>query len=284
MIPRPSRFAPKPPRPFPHRAGFCDGCGGPLPGGRRNWCSDQCVRSWMLLFDWATMCEEVLGRDQGRCQQCGWDVRGAAERIGRLERRGRRERYGRAFHGRCLGADGDVPLAGRLRPWTMRACSVPDRWWSEYALVWWHGWIWEFFDVPAPITPWDREAEDARRQRAVRALEERRGVAAYEFDHVIPLADGGEHGVGNLQVLCQRCHRAKTSWEAAARAREWPLLLALHTGETGPLFSPELQRATENMERLGYLELAGGRPVLTERGAGVVEQELRVRERSRCVM
>ena len=35
-----------------------------------------------------------------------------------------------------------------------------------------------------------------------------------EADHIIRLADGGEHGLDNLQILCVACHREKTHREA----------------------------------------------------------------------
>lgn len=42
----------------------------------------------------------------------------------------------------------------------------------------------------------------------------------WEMDHVLALADGGTNVLENLQTLCQPCHRAKTSRENSARARE----------------------------------------------------------------
>jgi 5-methylcytosine-specific restriction endonuclease McrA len=42
---------------------------------------------------------------------------------------------------------------------------------------------------------------------------------AWELDHIVPLADGGGHELGNMQTLCRPCHRAKTAREAAERAR-----------------------------------------------------------------
>ena len=36
------------------------------------------------------------------------------------------------------------------------------------------------------------------------------GAPATEVDHIVPRAWGGGH-TGNLQSLCQRCHRAKTA-------------------------------------------------------------------------
>jgi hypothetical protein len=43
--------------------------------------------------------------------------------------------------------------------------------------------------------------------------------STWELDHRQPLIDGGSHDPGNLQTLCQPCHRAKTSHEATERAR-----------------------------------------------------------------
>ena len=40
-----------------------------------------------------------------------------------------------------------------------------------------------------------------------------------EFDHEIPLADGGEDNPGNMQALIKACHRAKSSREATERAK-----------------------------------------------------------------
>jgi hypothetical protein len=37
---------------------------------------------------------------------------------------------------------------------------------------------------------------------------------AWEFDHIVPLADGGTHELSNMQTLCRPCHRAKTAREA----------------------------------------------------------------------
>ena len=36
-------------------------------------------------------------------------------------------------------------------------------------------------------------------------------VYSGEVDHIIPLKDGGEHLVSNLQLLCIKCHMRKTS-------------------------------------------------------------------------
>lgn len=39
-----------------------------------------------------------------------------------------------------------------------------------------------------------------------------------DFDHVIPLIDGGRHAESNLRAVHRRCHRLKTAREAQERA------------------------------------------------------------------
>ena len=35
-------------------------------------------------------------------------------------------------------------------------------------------------------------------------------TADWHADHVVPIKDGGPHTAGNLQLLCEGCHKAKT--------------------------------------------------------------------------
>lgn len=45
----------------------------------------------------------------------------------------------------------------------------------------------------------------------------------WDLDHVVPVAEGGGAlGMGNLQVLCRTCHKAKTAEQAARRAKPKP--------------------------------------------------------------
>jgi 5-methylcytosine-specific restriction endonuclease McrA len=46
------------------------------------------------------------------------------------------------------------------------------------------------------------------------------GVAAH-IDHIIPLAKGGEHGIGNLQMLCATCNSRKSHW-LPGEVKTWP--------------------------------------------------------------
>ncbi len=41
----------------------------------------------------------------------------------------------------------------------------------------------------------------------------------WDMDHIVPLAEGGEDTLDNLQALCQPCHKEKTAEQAARKAR-----------------------------------------------------------------
>lgn len=41
-----------------------------------------------------------------------------------------------------------------------------------------------------------------------------------EYDHAVPLIDGGSHSEANLRAVHRRCHKMKTAREAHARAEE----------------------------------------------------------------
>ena len=43
--------------------------------------------------------------------------------------------------------------------------------------------------------------------------------AAFQIDHVVPLADGGADDESNMQSLCPGCHADKTQREAIRRAK-----------------------------------------------------------------
>ncbi len=81
--------------------------------------------------------------------------------------------------------------------------------------------------------PWDKSPEDRRRDaqrygpewrkarqaalaRAGGRCEQCGSRRALQVDHIIPVSQGGTHGLGNLQVLCSgpgSCHARKTAAE-----------------------------------------------------------------------
>lgn len=50
-----------------------------------------------------------------------------------------------------------------------------------------------------------------------------------DFDHIVPLADGGDHKESNLQIVWRPAHRKKTADEAGPRAKV-ERLRAAHLG------------------------------------------------------
>lgn len=95
--------------------------------------------------------------------------------------------------GVCASCGLDVPEAARLAEWDRRAM------WATY--------------YDDPDRPWDPEAYRVT-DAAVRAIV----IPSWHADHVVPLADGGEHLMANAQTLCDACHVAKTAEENRDRA------------------------------------------------------------------
>jgi 5-methylcytosine-specific restriction endonuclease McrA len=52
----------------------CRWCNKPVPGARRNWCSQECVDAYMLRSNAGTVRAAVRKRDKGICDQCGLDT------------------------------------------------------------------------------------------------------------------------------------------------------------------------------------------------------------------
>lgn len=75
---------------------------------------------------------------------------------------------------------------------------------------------------------WQRvRAEHLRAEPTCRACGARAGIV----DHVVPIAEGGARGHGNLQSLCRSCHGRKTARDRrvgfAARVPKGPPLQTL---------------------------------------------------------
>lgn len=46
-----------------------------------------------------------------------------------------------------------------------------------------------------------------------------RGTLLPAYDHIIALANGGEHRESNLQLLCEPCHKVKTKIDVAEKSQ-----------------------------------------------------------------
>ena len=79
-----------------------------------------------------------------------------------------------------------------------------------------------------------------------------------DFDHIVPLADGGEHRESNIRAIHRRCHKLKTAKEAVSRAKHRKKV-AHHYGIKKPrsrLSHPTLKRRMD-----GTVVRRDGRPV-----------------------
>lgn len=94
-----------------------------------------------------------------------------------------------------------LTLVGRKRK---MARSVPE-------------WIAKHDDQSIPARVKLRVLEFYRRRCPICGCEIREGDGA-DFDHVTPLADGGEHREKNLRPVHRRCHRLLTARQAQERA------------------------------------------------------------------
>lgn len=82
-----ARTIPLPPvRRGPDGERLCRWCGKPVPCGRREWCSAECVHQFQLRAWPDYWAKQVYRRDQGVCRDCGLRVGDLVLAIGELGR------------------------------------------------------------------------------------------------------------------------------------------------------------------------------------------------------
>jgi len=88
--------------------------------------------------------------------------------------------------------------------------------------------------MPREVAQWRGASDDARVPPRVRLRVWDRcgGICAictriipagepWECDHIVALANGGEHAEGNMQVLCGWCHKDKTRADVKEKSRTY---------------------------------------------------------------
>lgn len=165
----------------------CRICGRAVDDARRKTCSDYCNRiqtAVMGLLNWNSVRERILERDDETCQECGYKLAWARRARGHL----------------CELIDeaaGEKPKGPPL--------SEPDRIDAE------------FETHHEEMEAWRERREAAKERYGNPYALEQRGL---EVDHITPVADGGHpFDPGNLQTLCEDCHRKKTARENSERTR-----------------------------------------------------------------
>jgi 5-methylcytosine-specific restriction enzyme A len=175
---------------FPDGRRGCRWCLGPVAPPRRSWCSEDCVREWTRRTSWSLTRLAVFERDKGRCAACGVDAEAVLARF----RQAVCDRMGFDRARASLDAVAVVKTVRASRRRYRTTVTKPEPLPADLIALF------------AARASWP---ETAFRPRA----------HAWEADHIVPVADGGDwFAMSNLVSLCIRCHRAKTTAENKARA------------------------------------------------------------------
>ena len=96
--------------------GICAMCGGPLPSGRRTYCSTECYELYYDLFFWAQAAQNAMYRAHHKCQVCGITARG----LSRIELATWGHHFLEIYR---LEVHHIIPLNGQDRTW--HALNIP---------------------------------------------------------------------------------------------------------------------------------------------------------------
>jgi 5-methylcytosine-specific restriction endonuclease McrA len=164
----------------------CRICGRPVDDGRAKTCSEYCDNiqtAVMGMLNWSSIRRRVIERDNETCQRCGYD-------------QSKRRRARNHISARIDKLAGDRPDSP---PLTDRD-ALDDFDWNAHH---------------ERMEEW-RDRRDELKERYGDPMEQGR---ALEVDHIMPIADGGHpFDPGNLQTLCEKCHKAKTADENSSRS------------------------------------------------------------------
>jgi len=165
----------------------CRICGRDVDDGRAKTCSDYCsnlLSAVMGMLNWTSVRRKIIDRDDETCQVCGFDYS--------KERKARD--HIRALIDEAAGERPESPSLEDLGGNT-------DVAWDNHR---------KGFEA------WRDRKEDAK-ERYGEPYESERGL---EVDHIVPVSDGGHpFDPGNLQTLCEDCHRDKTARENSKRGQ-----------------------------------------------------------------
>ncbi len=158
----------------------CRWCDGPIPKGRRTFCSQECVDEHCIRSDPGVARRKVFERDRGVCRLCGLDTRRLEALVNRYRRM-------------CFGHWGRVTAR---RPWSCYEGKGPQcRNVGEVTRVFRLLGL-EFSSAGVRSSYWDMDHE------------------------IPVIEGGGECGLDNLRTLCLWCHKRETKRLARRRARQ----------------------------------------------------------------
>jgi 5-methylcytosine-specific restriction protein A len=170
----------------------CRWCLGPVAPPRRSWCSEDCIREWTRRTSWSLTRLAVFERDKGRCAACGVDAEAVLARF----RQAVCDRMGFDRARASLDAVAVVKTVRASRRRYRTTVTKPEPLPADLIALF------------AARAGWP---ESAFRPKA----------HAWEADHIIPVADGGDFfDLGNIRTMCIRCHREVTTAQNRARAAD----------------------------------------------------------------
>lgn len=187
----------------------CRWCDGPVPKGRRSWCSKACVHEALMRSNPGYARGQVENRDHGICVLCGLDCARLEGIAGRLLRLSESVVWIRQDTGATVSDYWREIPGVQLKQVTHPAADKALRN-LELLLVilgLWAGhdmrkWTWHFVHG------------SGRRDRL--SLKH----SLWQADHITPVVEsGGGCGLENLRTLCLRCHKRVTADLAARRAK-----------------------------------------------------------------
>jgi len=179
----------------------CRWCGGPVPAGRRSWCSQECVHEGLMRAQPGYARRKVFERDHGVCSACGLDC-ARLERIAeRLALLASAELYYSTVTGQVL-----LSHCAQQDPIELRPHPAAERRGRDLEVLLAILSLWAGHD----LRDRNRWPYDAPRKLK---------HSLWQADHITPVVEGGGGcGLDNLRTMCTRCHHAETAALAHRRA------------------------------------------------------------------
>lgn len=168
----------------------CRGCGGPIPKGRKSWCSRHCVDT----YEPSRVRHFVFQRDKGICCECGVDTKKVQRRFPQRTPEGPPQ-YHRRFWSEGFSYRGDFNQERFAR-----ARVIHDKYWLRLVAT-----------------------AAQRRERMIQLgwpTDPTRDW--WEAHHRIPWSEGGLTVLENMVSLCLLCHHSETAkwhWEKVEKRK-----------------------------------------------------------------
>ncbi len=145
---------------------LCRWCRSPTASNKRTFCGPGCVHEWRLRSNPGYLAQEVYKRDVGVCAACGVDTA-----------------YVKDFF-KWLIKMVNLEYSGfpNLTVYTDRHPTWPTGWKCVTDWARWYG----LSLARVNVLMWRTNP--------------------FDVDHIIPLAEGGDHGIANTRTLCLGCH------------------------------------------------------------------------------